>query len=286
MEYPVRVALARAAAALPAGDGWWFEPKYDGDRCVLWRLDTVRLQSRTGRDITAAWPDLTTPAMDLPRGTVLDGELVVYRDGVLDFGAVRARASSRGRRLQDLVARHPAHYAAFDILMHQGQDVRGLPYEARRALLLVVLEPLGPPLQATPATDDRDVADTWMTSLRPQGIEGIVAKRGTGQYRTGRREWVKVRHADTVDGVVTGYQGRPSRPSHLFVLLADGRTVRSQHLPAALAAELGHHLPGHDTGTTHDPDTGPLHLTDAALVVEVLAGSTRHATATVTRLRT
>ncbi|EDY43234.2 ATP-dependent DNA ligase [Streptomyces sp. SPB074] len=224
--------------------------------------------------------------MDLPRGTVLDGELVVYRDGVLDFGAVRARASSRGRRLQDLVARHPAHYAAFDILMHQGQDVRGLPYQARRALLLDVLEPLGPPLQATPATDDRDVATVWMTSLRPQGIEGIVAKRGTGQYRTGRREWVKVRHADTVDGVVTGYQGRSSRPSHLFVLLDGGRIVRSQRLPAALAAELGRRLPGHDTGTAHDPDTGPLRLTGAALVVEVLAGSTRHATATVTRLRT
>ncbi|MGX9921190.1 ATP-dependent DNA ligase [Streptomyces sp. NPDC002248] len=112
-------------------------------------MDTVRLQSRTGRDITAAWPDLTIPAMDLPRGTVLDGEIVFCRDGVLDFGAIRARSSSRGRRLQDLVARHRAHYAAFGILMHQGQDVRALPHEARRALLLAVHEPLGPPPPTT-----------------------------------------------------------------------------------------------------------------------------------------
>ncbi|WP_245242147.1 hypothetical protein [Streptomyces sp. NEAU-H3] len=65
-----------------------------------------------------------------------------------------------------------------------------------------------------------------MTSLRPQGIEGIVAKRGMGPYQASGRHWVKVRHADTVDGVVTGYRGRPSRPSHLVVRLADELSVR------------------------------------------------------------
>ncbi|WP_432091470.1 ATP-dependent DNA ligase [Streptomyces sp. NRRL F-5630] len=284
MEYPVQVALARAAPSLPSGAGWWYEPKFDGDRGVLWRQETARLQSRTGRDVTGWWPDIATPAMDLPPGTVLDGELVIYQQGRLDFGAVRSRASARGRRLQDLVARRPASYAAFDILMHQGQDVRALPYVARRALLLEVLEELGPPLQAVPATDDLDVAAAWTTTLRPQGIEGIVAKRGVGPYRAGRH-WVKVRHADTLDGVVTGYQGPSSRPWYVFLRLADGRTARSQRLPAALAAELGRRLAGHDSGTAHDPETGPLHTTDAILTVEVLAGTTRHATATVTRVR-
>ncbi|ASY37036.1 MULTISPECIES: ATP-dependent DNA ligase [unclassified Streptomyces] len=284
MEYPVQVALARAAPALPSGAGWWFEPKFDGDRCVLWRQETVRLQSRAGRDVTVSWPDIATGAMDLPRGTVLDGELVIYQRGRLDFGAVRSRASARGRRLQDLVARRPASYAAFDVLMYQDHDVRSLTYEARRALLLNVLADFGPPLQAVPATDDLDVARAWMMSLRSQGVEGLVAKRGGGPYRAGR-QWVKIRHAETVDGIVTGYQGQASRPSHLFLLLPDGRTVRSQRLPGALASELGRHLPGHDTGTARDPGTGPLHITDARVTVEVLAGTTRHAAATVTRVR-
>ncbi|WP_037870666.1 ATP-dependent DNA ligase [Streptomyces sp. SPB074] len=284
MDYPAAVALARATPTLPTGAGWAYEPKFDGDRCILWRLDTVRLQSRTGRNITAAWPDITTPAMDLPRGTVLDGELVIYLGGVLDFGAVRARASSRGRRLQDLVHRHPASYAAWDILMHDGQDVRALPYTERRALLLAVLGPLGPPLQPVPSTTDPGFAESWMSALAAQGIEGIVAKRLSSTYRPGRI-WQKLRLADTVDGQVTGHTGPAARPHHLIVRLPDGRTVRTQRLPSALSAQLGQVLSGHDGESDRTPDGEPYRATTAELTVELLAGTTRHGVYTVTRPR-
>ncbi|RAJ76838.1 ATP dependent DNA ligase-like protein [Streptomyces sp. PsTaAH-137] len=136
--------------------------------------------------------------MNLPPNTVLDGEAVIWLDGRIDFGAVRSRASSRGRRLADLVHRHPASYAAFDCLMLAGQDVRGLPYLERRAALLDVLDG-GPPLQAVPATDDRDVALVWFEQLQAQGIEGIVAKRAASPYRGGVRVFQKVRHSETTD---------------------------------------------------------------------------------------
>ncbi|MEV6756584.1 ATP-dependent DNA ligase [Streptomyces sp. NPDC051214] len=193
MEYPIAVALAEAVAALPVGSGWWYEPKFDGDRGVVWRRDTVRIQTRAGRDATEQWYDIAAAAMDLPPDTVLDGELVIWRDGRLDFAAVRSRASARGRRLADLIQRRPATFAAFDCLMLHGRDLRGRPYLDRRAALLEVLESLGPPLQAVPATDDVDVAHVWYETLPAQGIEGIVAKAETSTYRP-TRAWKKIRN--------------------------------------------------------------------------------------------
>nr|WP_202455558.1 hypothetical protein [Streptomyces sp. SID8367] len=96
---------------MPEGEGWWYEPKFDGDRAVIWRRDTVRVQTRAGRDATQQWLDLATAAMNLPADTVLNGEAVIWRAGRIDFGAVRSHASSRGRRLADLAHRYPASYA-------------------------------------------------------------------------------------------------------------------------------------------------------------------------------
>lgn len=285
VEYPLAVALAENVVRLPAGEGWWYEPKFDGDRAVIWRRDTVRVQTRAGRDATEQWLDLATAAMNLPPDTVLDGEAVIWRDGRIDFGAVRSRASSRGRRLADLVHRHPASYAAFDCLMVAGRDLRGRPYCERRAALLDVLDGT-PPLQVVPATDDRETALVWFEQLQAQGIEGIVAKRATSPYRGGARIWKKIRHSETTDAEVVGYVGPAARPRRLALRLPDGRTVLSRAVSAPVAMEVARHAASSEPGMHARTGDGEEYTTiGPGLVAEVEAGTTRHATVSVTRLR-
>ncbi len=105
------VALAQSVVRLPRGRGWWYEPKFDGHRAVLFRdAETVRLQSRSGRDVTG-WMDLAVAGMALPPLTVLDGEAVIWREGRLDFHAVQSRAASTLTRARALAGELPASYA-------------------------------------------------------------------------------------------------------------------------------------------------------------------------------
>ncbi|MFD7958369.1 hypothetical protein ACFV4X_33430, partial [Streptomyces ardesiacus] len=109
MEFPVDVALAELVPQLPTGPRWWYEAKLDGHRTVLWRLaETVRLQARSGRDVTTPWMDLAVAGMALSPGVVLDGEAVVVIDGRVSFEAAQARAASSPARSRKLAARHPA----------------------------------------------------------------------------------------------------------------------------------------------------------------------------------
>ncbi|WP_282090213.1 hypothetical protein [Streptomyces tendae] len=137
---------------LPTGP-WAYEIKVDGHRTVLWRTkDSGRLQSRTGRDVTALWMDLAVAAMRLPPGVILDGEAVVYlsdADGnaQISFEAAQSRALSRPRRARELAGRHPATYVACDVLTHPAAgfpDLRPRPYVERRQVLLDVLADAGP----------------------------------------------------------------------------------------------------------------------------------------------
>lgn len=287
MDFPVAVALAQSVSALPAGPGWWFEPKLDGHRTVLWcEADRVRLQSRSGRDVTGVWADLARAARRLPAGTVLDGEAVVYVDGRVDFSAAQARAASSPARAEQLAARWPASFAAWDVLAHaEFGDVRSRPYVERRALLLDVLEEVGPPLQAVPATDDRDTALVWYEALRAQGVEGLVAKHASSAYRAARI-WRKVRHADTVDVDVVGFTGPRSRPRALAVRLPSGRTVLSQTVSAPVGREVMVRLADAAPGRPARTDSGAAYeAVETNLVAEVLAGTTRHGVVTVTRQR-
>lgn len=288
MEFPVSLALAQAVQSPPTGPEWHAEPKVDGHRVCLWRLaDTVRLQSRAGRDVTAVWCDLAVAGMKLAPGTIVDGEACVWVDGRVSFSAAQSRGASTPARARSLAAEHPATFAAFDLLQHPVHgDVRSLTYLERRALLNELLEPIGPPLQLVPSTRDREVAADWYTLLQEQGIEGLVWKRGSSLYAGNRRIWRKQRHADTADGVVVGFTGPQTRPHAVAVRLDDGTVALSQRLPGVLAAELGALFTGQTArpgarargGETYrEVEDGP--------TVEILAGSGRHGVVTVTRLR-
>ncbi len=290
MEFPVEVALAQLSPTLPTGPGWWYEIKLDGHRTVMWSAaETVRLQSRSGRDVTANWMDLALAGMDLPTGVVLDGEAIVTVGGRISFEAAQSRAASTPARARKLAAAHPALFIVWDVLALPGRDMRGRTYVERRAAMLDVVGGLPSPsrIQAVSASDDPDVARAWYDSLQGTGVEGVVAKRANSLYRAGRKSgWRKVRHAETVDAEVLGYIGPVKRPRALAVRLPDGRAALSQTLAAPLAAQVAAHLagsPGFGCGRTNAGETYSLMV--PGLVVEVLAGTTRHAVVTVTRLR-
>lgn len=289
MEYPIRPALAQAVPVIPDGPDWWYEPKFDGHRTILRRTEeTVILYARSGRIVTSHWMDLAVAAMQLPPGATLDGEAVIWRSGRIDFGAAQSRAASSVTRARALAAQHPASYAVWDVLEHpvRGQTT-GLPYTERRAALLDLLHHIPPPIQAVPATDDRAVAVAWYEGLQEQGIEGIVCKKGAAPYPMNRRGWIKVRAADTEDALVVGYLGPRRRPHRLALAIGDeGGPIRlSARLDPVLAGRIAEALTAAEVLGERQAEGETYTRMDSDLTVEVLAGSGRHGTLTVTRMR-
>ncbi|MEU3727103.1 ATP-dependent DNA ligase [Streptomyces sp. NPDC031705] len=294
----VRVALAAAVRTLPRAPGLAYEPKFDGHRMVVLRTEEdVVLQARSGRTVTRAFPDLAAAARQLPAGTVLDGEVVVWHAGRTDFALVQRRAAAASAaRAAALAQSLPASYAAFDVLELAGVDVRGRPYERRRALLVDLLLPLGPPLQPVPMTTDPELAETWYETLPASGIEGLVVKRLDQPYPAGRRAWRKLRHTDVRDAAVIGYTGTPRRPLALVLVLPgeeDEVPLVSSPLPAVLRTELaaavagrGGAAPAGGTVTAIGLGEVPFTLLDPPLAAEVRHTALRHPPPEVLRLRT
>ncbi|WP_188277750.1 ATP-dependent DNA ligase [Streptomyces sp. CBMA152] len=289
---PLKVALAQSVRELPTGPGWSYEPKFDGHRMLVFRTaDGVVLQARSGRIVTAAFPDLVEAALAVPSGCVLDGEVVVWTGGRTDFAAVQRRAAATPTRAALLARRLPASYAAFDVLAEGDEDVRRASYSLRRARLLAVLGELGPPLQPVPATSDLETALTWYETLPASGVEGLVAKRLDSPYRPGARAWRKLRHTDTWEAVVVGFVGPARRPTALVLVLpGDDAVAVSSPLGPALRAEAGRVglRPSPGTPTAIAPGWGEVPYVPVEpghLLAEVERGTVRHPVTTVLRLR-
>lgn len=292
----IRVALAAAVRTLPRGAGLAYEPKFDGHRLVVLRTaQDVVLQARSGRIVTGAFPELAAAALQLPAGTVLDGEVVVWHADRTDFALVQRRAAAAtAARAAALAQSLPASYAAFDVLELAGLDVRARPYARRRALLVDLLLPLGPPLQPVPMTTDPEVAATWYETLPASGIEGLVVKRLDQSYPAGRRGWQKLRHTDVRDAAVVGYTGTPRRPLALVLVLpvGDQTPLVSSPLTAALRAEVAEAVASRAatapvaTATAIGVGEVPYRPLDPPLTAEVRHTSARHPPPEVLRLRT
>lgn len=204
---PIEPMEARAEAALPEGPGWWFEPKWDGFRCVAIRGDAdVVLQAKSGKPLTRFFPEVAAAlaALAAPR-FVLDGELLIAGEGGFSFEALQMRLHPAESRIRKLAASEPATLAAFDMLVDQdGRDLRGEPLEARqRALASFLRAAASDRLTATPGTARRDIAQDW---LRGGAFEGVIAKRLDGPYAEGERAMVKVKRIRTADCVVGGFR--------------------------------------------------------------------------------
>jgi len=200
--------LAKAIGHLPEGEGFIFEPKWDGFRCVVFRDgDSVELGSRNDRPLTRYFPELLDPlrAM-LPDRCVLDGELVIATPGGLDFDALGQRIHPAASRVHRLAAETPASFVAFDLVALDDLDARPVAFVERRRLLEAVLADSDPPIYLTPATTDRSLAAEWFVRFEGAGFDGVVAKPGADPYVPDKRVIWKVKHQRTAEMVVAGYR--------------------------------------------------------------------------------
>jgi ATP-dependent DNA ligase len=202
--------LAKAADDLPEGGDWWYEPKWDGFRCIVFRDgDTVELTSRNERPFTRYFPELLDPLRDaLPARCVVDGEIVVPAadDRGLDFDALLQRIHPAESRVRRLAAETPAAFVAFDLLALDDESLLARPLAERRAALDAALDTAPPPVFRCPATRDVEVARRWFTEFEGAGLDGIVAKRLGDPYTPDKRTLVKVKHRRTADCVIAGYR--------------------------------------------------------------------------------
>jgi ATP-dependent DNA ligase len=245
---PVAVELAKPVRDLPRPDalpgGVLYEPKWDGYRLVVVRTGgATRVWSKQGRDLTDRFPDVVAAAVaQVPPGTVVDGEVVVWNGSRLDFGLLQRRLVTPPGRIGALVATAPASYVAFDLLALGGADLRARRLRERRAALEELAARWAPPMQLSPVTTDPAEARQWSTDWRPAGVEGLVAKGAGTRYAPGRREWVKVKSWETTEVLAGGVIGPLDRPSQLVAgRYRDGELVvvgRTSPLSPAHAAEL------------------------------------------------
>jgi ATP-dependent DNA ligase len=214
--------LAKAANGLPDGDGWLFEPKWDGFRALVFRDgDETLIQSRDLKPLDRYFPELAGPLRaSLPPRCVLDGEVVIAGADGLDFEALLLRIHPADSRVRMLAAQSPASYIAWDLLALDDEDLRAVPQAERRARLEVALAGARPPVHLTPATTDRALAADWFDRFEGAGLDGVVAKRLDGTYQPGKRAMIKVKHQRTAECVVAGFRWHKNGPgTHIGSLL-------------------------------------------------------------------
>jgi len=214
---PIAPMLSRAAEALPGGEGWQFEPKWDGFRTLVFRDDDeILLQSRDERPMNRYFPELIEPLRAvLPERCVLDGEVVIVGKAGLDFEALLLRIHPAASRVKLLAEQTPASYVAWDLLALGGEDLRAKPLAERRERLERELAGAKPPVYLSPATRDRSLARDWFGRFEGAGLDGVMAKRLDEPYKAGERTMIKVKHRRTADCVVAGFRWHKNGPGTL-----------------------------------------------------------------------
>ena len=245
--------LAKPADNLPSGDGWLFEPKWDGFRAIVFRDgDEVLIQSRDLKPLDRYFPELAEPLRaSLPERCVVDGEVVISKDGELDFEALLLRIHPAASRVRMLAAESPASFVGWDLLALDDRDLRATPQGERRALLEAAFAGVTAPVHLTPATTDRALGQDWFHRFEGAGLDGVIAKRLSESYQPGKRAMLKVKHQRTADCVVAGFRWHKNGPgthvgSLLLGLFDDAGTLHHVGVTssftwdrrAALAAEL------------------------------------------------
>ena len=273
MQFGIAPQLARAASALPVGEEWCYEQKYDGFRAIAFvTAEGLALQSRTGNDLTRYFPELSFPAGDY----VLDGEIVIDSDaGGEEFGSLQLRLHPAASRIERLASEIPASYVAFDLLELDGVELLSRPFASRREALERI-----DGVRRSELVRDAAEAERWLAQT-----EGVVAKRLDAAYAPGKRTtMVKVKRLRTIDCVVMGYRPgtdpqtvgslilglyQPDGPLRPVGHTSAFSAKRKRELPAELAAyETGARGSGEPSRWTADRDLEWVALRPE-LVVEV-----------------
>ncbi|MBT0770794.1 ATP-dependent DNA ligase [Kineosporia sp. J2-2] len=227
LPWPDEPMLAKAVDHLPSArtlpGGCQYEPKWDGYRGLLGVAADggVMVRSRRHTDLTGAFPDVAGAAgRQLPPGTLLDGEIVIWAGDRLDFAALQSRMTSR-QRVAGLIRSAPASFVVFDVLQWQGTPFAQEPLRVRRRKLQTLVTRLEPPFAITPATRDHDVAENWLRDYADArvGIEGLVIKGLAVRYQSGRRAWLKLRIRNSAEALVAAVTGTAQRPERLILAL-------------------------------------------------------------------
>jgi len=201
---------------LPASDGWQYEPKWDGFRGVLENVGKeLALWSRNGRPLLRYFPELRPLGDLLPPKSALDGEVVIARDGALDFDAMQTRLHPAESRIKKLSAEIPAEYVVFDVLLWDGEEVWKLSLEERRARVEKLQG-----FRISPATRDVEEARGWLARFEALGLDGVIAKKLGAVYSPGSRDAVtKVKEHRTADCVIAGVRWKKGDERELATLL-------------------------------------------------------------------
>ena len=190
---PVLPMLAKRVDELPSGEGWIFEPKWDGFRALVFRDgDEVLIQSRDTKPLNRYFPEVVESLRaQLPERCVLDGEIVIADAGGLNFDKLQLRIHPAASRIK---------------LLEGDEDLRGQPFKARRERLERLLGAASPPVHVTPATADRKVAADWFRRFEGAGMDGVIAKAISVSYEPNKRVMLKVKHERDCDCVVAGFR--------------------------------------------------------------------------------
>jgi ATP-dependent DNA ligase len=205
---PVLPMLAKRIGEMPEGEGWLFEPKWDGFRTLIFRDgDEIFIQSRDAKPLNRYFPELIAPLQaQLPERCVLDGEIVIVRDSGLDFDSLQLRLHPAASRAKLLSEQIPASVVFFDLLSEGDRDLRSEPFQQRRREMERLLGSASPPIHLTPATNDRTVASDWFRRFEGAGLDGVMAKPVDGIYEPDKRVMFKVKHERECDCVVAGFR--------------------------------------------------------------------------------
>ena len=235
LEPPIAPMLARPTAAIPDGDGWIYEPKWDGFRALVFRDgDEVYIQSRDLKPLNRYFPELEAPlrAVSAPDARfVLDGEVVIARpDGGLDFDSLLLRIHPAASRVRMLAEQSPASFVAFDCLADGSDDLRDAPFGERRGRLERLMAGAPDAVRLTPSTTDPAVAQRWFEVFEGAGLDGVIAKRASEPYAPGKRTMAKIKHQRTADCVVAGFRWHKNGPGTLIGSLLLGLWNDEGHL--------------------------------------------------------
>ncbi|HUJ15678.1 MAG TPA: ATP-dependent DNA ligase [Thermoanaerobaculia bacterium] len=241
---PIEPMLSHAADAIPSGEGWLFEPKWDGFRTIVFRDgEELLLQSRDLKPMNRYFPELVEPLRGaLPKRCVIDGEIVIAGEKGLDFEALLLRIHPAASRVKLLAEQTPASFIAWDLLAIGDEDLRERPLEQRRARLEKAVKEHAS-VHRSPSTLDRALAEDWFKRFEGAGLDGVMAKRLDSPYAPGERTMIKIKHKRTADCVVAGFRWHKNGPgtmvgSLLLGLYDDNGTLHHVGVTAAFSTAM------------------------------------------------
>ena len=233
VEPPILPMLAKRVDTLPRGAEWIDEPKWDGFRTLVFRDGKeLLLQSRDEKSLNRYFPELIDPLLQqLPKKCVADSEIVISRNGALDFDALQLRIHPAASRVKLLSRQTPASIVFFDLLAEDNHDWRPLGFAERRKKLESILSEATPPVHITPATEDLHLAEDWFRRFEGAGFDGVMAKAKESPYESDKRTMFKVKHERDCDCAVAGFRwyrkgDRPAIGSLLLGLYNDSGVLQ------------------------------------------------------------